>query len=274
MNADLADAISNIGLKINVSLVILTIALLMSRILPVIILSPFLGGDVVPTEVKIGLGVLVSAVLYPFVADRVLLIPTSAFPFVMILLKELFIGVCIAFIVNMVFEAARVAGTLADTLAGTAMAQLHVPQIQQSVSLFASLKIQFAVVLFLSLNGHHLVINALADSLRSVPLDSFPAFHGGMWGFFDQIIRVSADLFMVGLALSAPVLVAAFLTDLALGMINKVAPQIQVFFISMSIKPMVCTLMVLLALHLISGRFVNEFHNMFRMLNEAIARLA
>ncbi|MBX5482231.1 MAG: flagellar biosynthetic protein FliR [Myxococcaceae bacterium] len=273
MNADLADALREFGLRVNVSLVILTVALLMSRILPVIILSPFLGGEVVPTEVKIGLGVMLSIVLYPFVADRVTLIPTGAFPFVLVLLKELFIGVCIAFVVNMVFEAAKVAGGLADTLGGTAMAQLHVPQIQQTVSIFSSLKLQFAVVLFLTLHGHHIVIEALAESLRTVPLDRFPAWSGGMWGFFDLILRVSADLFLVGVGLASPVILASFLTDLSLGMINKVAPQIQVYFISMSIKPMVAVLMVLVALHLLTSRFIHEFQTMFRMLHDAIGRL-
>lgn len=274
MNGNIADALAEFGLRVNVSLVILTVALLMTRILPVIILSPFLGGEVVPTEVKIGLGVLLAIVLYPFVQERVTLIPTSAFPFILVLLKELFIGVCLAFIVNMVFEAARVAGTLADTLGGTAMAQLHVPQIQQQVSIFSSLKLQFAVVLFLTLDGHHVVINALADSLQTIPLDRFPTFSGGMWGFFDTIIRVSADLFSVGVALAAPVVLATFLTDLALGMINKVAPQIQVYFLSMSIKPLVSVLMVLVALHLITSRFVREFHGMFDMLRQALSHLA
>lgn len=271
---DFADALAEFGLKVNVSLVILTVALLMARILPVIILSPFLGGDVLPTEVKIGLGVLLSIVLFPFVSSQVTSIPTTALPFIMVLLKELFIGVCLSFIVNMVFEAARVAGTIADTLGGTAMAQLHVPQIQQQVSIFGTLKLQFTVVLFLTLNGHHVVINALADSLNSIPLDRFPAFSGGVWPFFDLMIRVSADLFLVGIALAAPVLLATFLTDLSLGMINKVAPQIQVFFISMAVKPMVAVLMVLVALHLMSSRLVREFESMFVIMKEALANLA
>ncbi len=271
---NLAEAIAELGLKFNVTLVILTVALLMCRILPVIIFSPFLGGDVVPAEVKIGLGVLLSLVMFPMVADRVTLVPVSPLPFIAVLMKELFVGICIAFIVNLVFMAAQVAGNLIDTLGGTAMAQLHVPQIQQQASIFSSLKLQFAVVLFLTLNGHHLIIAALADSLSSIPLDRFPAFTGGVWPFFETVIRVSADLFMVGLALAAPVLLATFLTDLSLGMINKVAPQIQVFFISLSLKPMVAVLMVLVSLHLISTRLVTEFKGMFEVLRQAVGQLS
>ncbi len=172
-------------------------------------------------------------------------LPTTALPFIALLLKELFIGVSLAFIVNLIFEAARVAGTLTDTMAGSNNAQLYVPQLGQQVSLFSSLKVQLAVVLFLTLNGHHIVIEALADSLVAIPLDRFPQFSQGAWPFFDLMIRVFADLLAISLALAAPTMLATFLTDLALGAINRVAPQIQVFFISMAIKPLVAVLICL-----------------------------
>jgi flagellar biosynthesis protein FliR len=270
----MVQALPELAVQIDITMVILTLALLMGRVLPVIVLSPVLGGEVVPTEVKIGVGLVLSMVLYPFVADRITFLPTSALPFIAVLLKELFIGVCLAFIVNLVFEAARLAGTLIDTLAGTSMAQLMVPQLQTQASIWSSLQFQFAAVLFLTLNGHHLVINALADSLRDIPLDRFPAFSGGAWAFFETIIRVSAELFGVGLGLCAPALLVVFLTDVAFGMINKVAPQIQVYFMAMSIKPLVATLIVLFTLQLAAARLTGEFRILFRFLRQALNALA
>jgi flagellar biosynthesis protein FliR len=270
----LVQAVVGFGIQINVTMVILTVALLLARVLPVIVLSPVLGGEVVPTEVKIGMGLLLSMVLYPLVADRPALFPTSALPFIATLLKELFIGVCLAFIVNMVFEAARLAGTLIDTLAGTSMAELMVPQLQIQSSIWSSLQFQLTAVLFLTLNGHHLVINALADSLRDIPLDRFPAFSGGAWAFFETSIRVSADLLAVGLGLCAPALLVILLTDVAFGIINKVAPQIQVHFMAMSIKPLVATLVVLVSLPLMAMRLSEEFGTMFRFLRQALRALA
>ncbi|MFZ5469616.1 MAG: flagellar biosynthetic protein FliR [Myxococcota bacterium] len=261
------------GLEVNLTVVILTMALLLSRILPVILLSPFLGGEVVPPEVRLGVGVMLGLVLFPGVADRMGYVPTAAIPYVALLLKELFFGLCLSFVVGMVFEAAQVAGTLIDTMAGTNMAQVMVPQIQQQVSLFSSLKLQLSVVLFLTLNGHHLVIGAFADSLLALPLDKFPALSGGAWPFFDLVLRVFQDLMRLGLALAAPAFVAAFLTDLALGMINRVAPQIQVFFVSMQIKPMVTVLVIFIALTLIFDRLVGEYGYMFQRVREAIRLL-
>jgi flagellar biosynthetic protein FliR len=268
-----ADALNELVGKTNLSLLIFTMALLLARVLPLIILSPFLGGEVVPTEVRIGLGVLISLVLFPAVSERITSVPISALPYIALMLKELFIGVALAFIVSMVTDAARVAGTVVDTMSGASMAQVMVPQIQQQVSLFSSLKIQLTVVTFLTLNGHHLVIHALADSLHLVPLDEFPRFSYGSWPFFELLLRVFGDMFKIGLALAAPAALSTFLTDLSLGMINRVAPQVQVFFISMAVKPVVAVMMGFVALHLVLGRIVEESAGMLKLLRDAIQLL-
>lgn len=268
MNA--TEVLTRLAEQTNVSLVIFTVGLLMCRVMPVLIFSPFLGGEVVPTEVKMGIGVTLSIVLFPAVSDRMGALPTTALPFIGLLLKELFIGVSLAFIVNLIFEAARVAGTVADTMAGSNNAQLYVPQLGQQVSLFSSLKVQLCVVLFLTLNGHHIVIETLADSLIAIPLDRFPQFSGGAWRFFDLLIRVFADLLAISLALAAPMMLATFLTDLALGAINRVAPQIQVFFIAMAIKPLVSVMIASMSLFLLMKRFQIEFVTMLAALKKAL----
>ena len=274
MDNALNQVFADLGMKTNMTLVILTVALLMSRVIPVIVLSPFLGGDLVPNEIKIGIGVTLAMVLYPAVSDRITEVPFQTLPFIMLMLKELFIGVCIAFVVNIVFDAAQIAGGLVDMLSGMNMAQVYVPQLQQNVTIFASLKFQLSIVVFLSLNGHHLVIEALSDSLVSIPLDTYPTWPMGRWAFFDLILRMFGDLLRIGLLLSAPAFLATFLTDLALGMINRVAPQVQVFFMSMSIKPLVAAMMVLLTMHVFLDRLHDQFAAMLRALKEAIRLLA
>ncbi|WP_224369366.1 flagellar biosynthetic protein FliR [Hyalangium versicolor] len=267
------DALSGLAQQTNLSLVIFTVGLLLCRIMPVLTFSPFLGGEVVPVEVKMGVGVTLSIVLFPMVSDRMGALPVSALPYIALLLKEIFIGVSLAFVVNIIFDAARVAGGLADTMAGSNNAQLYVPQLGQQVSLFANLKVQLAVVLFLTLNGHHIVIETLADSLVAIPLDSFPKFSGGVWPFFDLMTRVFADMLSIALALSAPIVLATFLTDLGLGAINRVAPQLQVFFISMAIKPLVSVVIASMAIQLIIGRFQKEFVSMLEILKNALKLL-
>ena len=270
---NVADLVNELASRANVSAVIFTVALLMCRVMPVLIFSPFLGGEVVPTELKMGVGLTLSIVLFPVVQDAVKTIPLSALPYIALMAKEVFIGFSLAFVVNVVFEAARVAGTLVDTMAGSNNAQLYVPQLGQQVTLFSNLKVQLAVVLFLTLDGHHLVIEALGDSLVAIPLDGFPRFASGAWPFFDLVIRVFADLLRVSLALAAPAMLATFLTDVALGAINRVAPQIQVFFISMSIKPLVSVLIAFLVIGALVQRMQDELKGMLGMLHAALRLL-
>ena len=270
---NVSEVIARLTEQANLSLVIFTMGLLLCRIMPVLVLSPFLGGEVVPTEIKMGIGVMLSAVMFPTVSPRLGAIPTSALPYIGLLLKEIFIGVALSTLVSMVFEAARVAGNITDTMSGSNNAQLYVPQLGQQVTLFANLKVQLAVVLFLTLNGHHLVIEALAESFLVVPLDKFPRYSQGDWAFFELFIRSFADLLKISLALAAPTLLAAFLTDMALGAINRVAPQVQVFFISMAIKPLVAVVIVFMSLGLIMGRMQVEFAAMLALLRNAIRLL-
>jgi flagellar biosynthesis protein FliR len=270
---NIGEVMAELGARVNLSVTIFTMALIMCRVMPILIFSPFLGGEVVPSEMKLGLGLMVSAVLFPSVADRMDRIPLSALPYIGLLLKEVFIGLSLSYIVNVVFDAARVAGNLMDTMAGSNNAQLYVPQLGQQVSLFSSFKVQLCVVLFLSLDGHHVIIQALADSLKVVPLEGFPPFSRGVWPFFDLLIRSFANLLKISLALAGPGMVAAFATDLAMGAINRVAPQIQVFFIAMSLKPLMSVLIIFVSIHVIAGRMQDEMVVMLRMVRQAIQLL-
>ncbi|MBL8949400.1 MAG: flagellar biosynthetic protein FliR [Myxococcaceae bacterium] len=270
----LTDAIQQVkeglGLKYDFTIVMMGFALLLARLLPTFVLTPMVGGDTTPTEVKLGLGVIIGMVCFPVIEPSLRQIPTGPVTFMAILLKEIFIGFTISFIVSIVFDAAQVAGQLVDNMSGTNQAQIMVPSIQTSVSLYASLKLQLFITLFLTLNGHHIVIDALASSFRSIPLEAFPRFSNGFWPFFDVVIRVFADMMRISLALAAPVLLATFLTDLALGMINRVAPQVQVFFVAMQIKPAVTVLIVFTSMHLIMTRVTREYGVMFEWMRRAL----
>lgn len=259
------------GFQADFSHTLEAMALLLVRILPTIVLTPIIGGETSPTEVKLGLGLIIALVIFPAIAGSVKLIPINQpVTFLALLLKELFVGYSIAFIVGRVFDAASAGGQLMDNMSGTNSAQIQVPSIGQAVSLYAALKLQIFITLFLTLNGHHLVIYAIGESFQTIPLETFPRFSHGMWPFIELIMRVFGDLLRVALAISAPVLLATFLTDIALGMINRVAPNVQVFFVSMQIKPAVTVLILFTSLHLILLRGRDEFAHMFAVLRRAI----
>jgi len=257
-----------LGIHADVSHVILIWALLMARVMPLLVLAPFIGGGLVPSEVKFGVGIAFTLMLYPFVADTH--IPPGTIAFVLLMAKEIFIGTTVAFLASMAFDAARSAGTFIDTMSGANMATVYVPQIQQQATLFADFKFQLAIVIFLALNGHHVVIETLFLSFKAIPLNGWPTFAHGFWPLFDSVIRLTADLLMVAVGLAAPAAIATFLTDLTLGLINRVAPSIQVFFISMAVKPLVATVLSLAALLVVYERLMSVFRLMLEHVKHAV----
>jgi flagellar biosynthesis protein FliR len=262
------DLLRHFGVTVDPSHAILVLALLLSRTVPIALIVPFLGGDLIPPTVKMGIGVALAVVLFPAVADT----PIQPAPVMVILLlvKEVFIGTTLAIAASYAFDAARGAGTFVDTVSGANMATVFVPQIEVQASLFADLNFQMSIVLFLAMNGHHFIINSLADSIRAVPLNDFPHFGHGMWPFANALMRMTGDMLLVSFTLAAPAAVAVFMTDVAMGLINRVAPQIQVFFISMSIKPVVAVTMVLLALTVIVDRLGQVFASMTHWTQEMV----
>jgi len=264
---------AEMGLKTSVSLTILGVALIACRVLPLCIMSPFLGGDQIDPQVKIGIGVLLSIVLFPAIEPRLGELPIRALPFVILILKEVFIGVSLAFIVSFVFEAARIAGNLVDVMSGAQMAQVMAPLIQQQATLYSTFKMMIATVLFLTLDGHHVVIQTLGDSVLALPIDKMPGFSQGMFAYFSVILRDFGDMLRIGLILSGPGLIATFTTDLGMGMINRVATQLQVFFVAMAIKPLMAATMTFLVIYMILDRMKIEFGNMLTMLKDAVKLL-
>src|ERR1043165_9729332 len=115
-------------------------ALTPCRVLPLCIMSPFLGGDQIDPQIKVGVGVLLSIVIFPAIEPRLGELPINTFAFVLLIMKEVFIGTSLAFIVSFVFEAARIAGNLVDVMSGAQMAQVMAPMIQQQATIYATLK--------------------------------------------------------------------------------------------------------------------------------------
>ncbi|MBK07116.1 MAG: hypothetical protein CL920_06015 [Deltaproteobacteria bacterium] len=244
---------------INMSQGIITMGLLMSRIMGMIFLAPFLGGKLVPNQVKIGVGVTLSLIIQPVVQATggigPILNPTGpSYPFAIAivgyLVKEVFVGFVLGFIIHTIWHAAEMIGRFVDTARGSAMGTALVPTMKSSSSVFGSFYYQLLILLFLLMDGHLLFINFFVRSYVHIPISSIPRFDTGLWPFVDMMIRITADLFTTALAFSAPVMIAIFITDVCMGLFNKVAPQINVLFLMMPFKAVLGVLFSMLAFFL------------------------
>lgn len=242
------EALRSLGIKFDVTRAMLMVALILTRVLTVVTVAPFLGGKQAPPEVKMGTALAFTVVLMPLVGRfQQGPIPIDPINFFLMVVKEAFIGFLLGFIAAELFYAVEMAGKIVDLVRGATQIQLMVPQLGERSSAFGDLNYQLMLVIFMFIGGHHAFIAAMFESFRVVPLDAYPNFSAGMWPMVEMFLRLSADIFTIAVTLSAPVAIASFITEITFGLLNRVAPQINAYFMAMPAKVYVGAIMFLLA---------------------------
>jgi flagellar biosynthesis protein FliR len=243
-----------------------------ARILSFLTIVPFFGGQAVPGRVKVAVATALVIIVYPALTPDLPKdnsgLPFGPIGFIALIAKEVFVGFTLGYIASSVFEAIQVAGRIIDLQRGSTMAELFAPQVQARVSELGQFKLQFAIMIFLAIGMHHLFIRALLDSFILIPVMRFPTIETGWSPAVAFIVQVTALMFSFGIQLAVAPVVALLLTDLFFGIINRVAPQVNVFFLSMPVKMAVGILMVALALPFLQEQFINYFkqaYNAFEM---------
>ncbi|MGM0556121.1 MAG: EscT/YscT/HrcT family type III secretion system export apparatus protein [Myxococcota bacterium] len=235
-------------------------ALVIARLALIVQLVPFLGGQKLPQQVKMGITLALAIVVFPAVWSQgaAARLPASALPVAALVTKELAIGVTLGFVAALTFESARMAGELIDVARGQTMIKAMVPQLQARASATGDILYQLSVVMFLAVGGHRLVLAALYRSFEVLPVHTFPSFPAGELQVGLYVARLTADAITFGVLLALPVIVAVLLANLVLALMNKAAPQMNVFFLGMPLKAMLGVAVLLFGLHIIVDRLIDD----------------
>jgi type III secretory pathway component EscT len=221
-----------------------------ARIVPVTAgVSPF-GGAHVPGPARVAFGLMLACLIEPTLAAAVTragLEHAGGGLVLLVLAREALVGFGLGLVVSFAFRAAEAGGRLVDTLRGASMAEVLVPTTDERASPMGALYVLLATLVFLELGGVPRLLEALLTSYAAVPLGGAitPAT---LRAAASVVIVASARLIEVALAFAAPVVVALWLTDLALGMIARVAPQVPVYFVGLPAKGLLAVGVVLLGL--------------------------
>lgn len=249
-------------------------SLVVMRILPIIFQTPFLGGKLVPAETRIGLSIGLTMLVFPFaVAGADGGISINGATYMVLLLKELFLGFVIGYVATEIFYAMEIGGRAVDVMRGANQAEVQVPELQLRVSPIGQFNFQLLLVIFCALNGHGYFIESVIESFRLVPVDSFPAVRGGFENFVDQILQYVSGLFAIAFALVFPGLFASFLTDVVFGMFNRIAPQLNAYFMAMGVKAMGGLFMFMVALSLMMGELAKHLEESLVFVRELVGLL-
>jgi len=199
----------------------------------------------VPVPFKIGLAFFLSliALSFPTLPETV---PIDNY-YWLLLIKEAIVGITIGFTAALILYAVQTAGIFIDMQVGFAMANIFDPQTGVQTPITGRLKYTLAILFLLSLNGHHLLIRGIFTSLEWIAVDQWiPALADGKVSSFltDALGRMFEAAFLI----AVPVAGALFMVDIALGIVAKTVPQMNVFVVGLPLKIMVNFIILLIVL--------------------------
>lgn len=202
------------------------------RIASMMLVAPFLGIRTTPTQVTIGLSLFLALIIYP-VAVREPVPLNGLGQFAVAAALETAVGVLFGLVATFIFGAASLAGMLVDNELGLGLANVLDPITSENVSLMGQFKFMFASVLFLILDGHHFLLSAIGSSFREVPLLGF-RFTPELGTYVSDTLVT--DLFASAVKFAAPALAAMFLVTIALALVARAVPEMNLFIHGFSVR--------------------------------------
>lgn len=207
-------------------------ALVLSRVAGIFAALPVFGGQRLPMQMKMVAVLMITLCCFPSLTITPPIMPTDAFTLALLLFREMAIGLTLAFITQILFAAVEFSGQIVGMQMGFTISQIIDPTMGNQAQIMSVLQTLFATMVFLSLNIHHLFIRAIVDSFIVIPLGGWH-LNGDVVTF---LVKRTADVFIIGVRLAAPVMVLLLLTSVALGVMARAFPQMNIFMLSLPLN--------------------------------------
>jgi len=207
--------------------------LVLLRVSAIIVTIPVLSEATVPARIKAGLSVIIAVIIFPIVVSQIPPIKNIHFiQLLFLMFGEVLIGLTIGFVARLVFAAIQMAGDIIGFQMGFSVANVIDPMSSQMVSIITQLQYLIAMLVFLTVNAHHLFFQAIVQSYVLIAPLSFH-FSGQLMQF---IFDVSKDMFVIALKIAAPIMAVMIFTNVALGVIARTVPQMNIFIVGFPLQ--------------------------------------
>lgn len=248
---------------------VIVFMLVLSRVAGIFAAMPVFGGRSVPMRIKAVVVFMITLVCFPTLSVSIPQVPPDAFTLALLALSELMVGLTLAFITQIIFASVEFSGQIIGMQMGLTISSIIDPTRGTQTQIMSVVQVLFATLMFLSLNIHHIFIRAIIDSFSAIPL--------GGWHLNGEVIHFllqrAADIFIIGVRLAAPVMVTLLLTSVALGVMARAFPQMNIFMISLPLNIglgliiMGMTLTIFFhVLEISFGHLQGQIDNLFRLM--------
>lgn len=243
--------------------------LIFARITGIFSTAPIFGSRNVPVIIKAGLSLVLTCILFPLVFNERVTLPDSLLGYFFIVAGELLIGLIIGFAASLVFSAVQMAGQILDMQIGFGIVNVLDPQSGQQLPLIGNFKYILALLVFLATNSHHMLLAALFSSFKLIPVTGL-MFQANV---AEVIVDMVGGIFVIAMKISFPILLSILLTDVALGILARTMPQMNIFVVGVPIKIIVGLFVLTLALPFYIMFLEVVFSGMYKDIYRLLSRM-
>jgi flagellar biosynthetic protein FliR len=231
--------------------------LIFSRVAAILWFLPLMSSKAVSVPFKAGLSLLISFLFFDSIGGN-LALGNDPYQLLLLIVKEVFIGIIIGFFVRLLFVGVDAAGKIISLQSSFSFAQFMDPLTMNQVTVIEQFKNLLAMMLFLAIDAHHVIIRGIYASFRDVPIGAVAV----QPSLLQYLIVATGRIFGTGLRIGAPVIVTLFLTELALGMFSRMIPQVNIFIEGIPIKILITMIMLSLSLGVVVPGIVGVFRGL------------
>ena len=223
--------------------------LILTRITCFIYVAPFFSTRGIPNQVKVGVGICMSVLLYSIV-PRVDLNYLGVMDYAIIIAKEAFVGLMIGFAASIASSITAFAGQIVDMQTGLSMVTMFDNNSNSNVTITGSLY-QYVLMAMIILSGmYRYIVRAIADSFTLIPVNG-AVFHSDK--LLNAMVTFMKDYIVIGFRICLPVFIVTFILNIVLGVLAKVSPQLNMFAVGIQLKILVGLSVLFLTCSMLSG---------------------
>jgi len=218
-----------------------------------------------PALLKIGLSAVISMIITPLVSIGSALQVNDMLQLVPLITKEIFVGLSMGYIINLIFSISQMAGQMMDFSIGFSMMTLFDPISSENLSVMGRVLYWLSLIVYILVDGHLVAVRALIDSFNVVAIGSFTFIPEHA----TYMIHVIIEFFAIGLKIAIPIILVLLVTELVIGLVSRIMPQLNAMILGMPIKLLVGLsafgILLPVIMKLIAANFgrVNEIFNQY-----------
>lgn len=224
---------------------------------------PLFSYRTIPHMHKIGLSFFISWIMFFAIKKEPISLDEM---YVLLVIKEVLVGLCIGLLAYIIMSAIQIVGGLIDFQMGFAVANVIDPQTGAQSPLMGQYLHTFALLLLLAVNGHHVLLDGVFYSYQFIPLHHFLSLGNG--NVVQYVVKAFSQMFVIAFQMSAPIVGCLFLVDVALGIVARTVPQLNIFVVGLPVKIIVGLILLMFTMTTLFIAAQHLFETMFLSIRE------